>query len=358
MDVAPTCLPHEGCYAFTTSRGHHVVRTMMIATCVVGTLSGLTNAISAQTRGSAMGEGLDVGAHEIVANGVRLWYEVAGNRASDLPPVVFLHGGPGQGSHHFAALAGPSLEPSLRMVYLDQRGSGRSERPWTGDYAIPTLVDDLEALRVALGVPEIAIIAHSFGGLLALEYAATYPSSVSSMVIVAGLWDMVIQCRLRLETLASRRPEAYARVRGDTLRDDGSRRSDCDLEFMAFDSEAERQAYNNAVMFPDSIVRLDMERVESSSGLRNTGEIGRALFSGGLLNYRFTDHTRVQSPVLVVAGERDGAARSAGLRELARRLPEGQFLEYEDGGHFVYLDRPKRFAKDVIDFFSMVVDNE
>src|SRR6266568_3652802 len=70
--------------------------------------------------------GLRDGPHNVVINGVRLWYRVAGASAAGVPPVVFLHGGPGQGSYHFAALAGPYLERSLRLVYFDQRGSGRS----------------------------------------------------------------------------------------------------------------------------------------------------------------------------------------------------------------------------------------
>src|SRR5207245_7353607 len=100
--------------------------------------------------------------------------------------------GPGQGSYHFAALVGPSLEHSLRMVYFDQRGSGTSERPWTGEYSMATLVEDIEGLRRELGVPQIALIGHSFGGALALEYAATYPARVARLVIVSGLWSMSV----------------------------------------------------------------------------------------------------------------------------------------------------------------------
>ena len=55
-------------------------------------------------------------------------------------------------------------------------------------------------------------------------------------------------------------------------------------------------------------------------------------------------------PVLVVAGRHDGAARPEGLRELAGRLPNARFVEYEGSGHFVYLDEGDRFARDVIAF--------
>ncbi|HEX8693201.1 MAG TPA: alpha/beta hydrolase [Longimicrobium sp.] len=296
--------------------------------------------------------GLRPGPHEVVRDGVRLWYRVAGEAPAGMPPVVFLHGGPGQGSAHFDALVGPRMERSLRMVYFDQRGSGHSDRPASGDYAIATLVEDVEALRRALGVPRIALVGHSFGGLLALEYAAKYPERVSHLVFAAGLWDTPFQCRLRLQRLAEMRPAAYARVRADTLERDGARRSDCELEFRAFESGEEREAFNTELMFPDPSVPARMDSVNAARGVRNTGEMSRALFAAGLLRYRFTAFDRLAMPVLVIAGGHDGAAGPAGQRELARRLPNARFVEYENSGHFVYLDEPDRFARDVARFVS------
>lgn len=76
------------------------------------------------------------------------------------------------------------------MVYLDQRGSGRSERPWTGEYSMEMLVKDVEGLRQALGAEQIALIGHSFGTMLALEYAAEYPEHVSRVVLAATVPDI------------------------------------------------------------------------------------------------------------------------------------------------------------------------
>jgi pimeloyl-ACP methyl ester carboxylesterase len=139
--------------------------------------------------------------------------------------VVFLYGGSGQGSEHFEALGGRFLERELRIVYFDQRGSGLSERPVNGDYAIATMVDDIEALRRDFGTPKIVVMGHSFGAVLALEYAAKYPTTTSQVIIVAGVWDLHVQCPLRLARFAQLRPDVYARVHNDTLAPDGSRRN-------------------------------------------------------------------------------------------------------------------------------------
>ncbi len=287
-------------------------------------------------------------AQQVVRDGVRMWYRVAGNGRSGAPPVVFLHGGPGQGSAHFEVLAGPHVEPRVRTVYFDQRGSGRSDRPAGNDYAIATLVEDVEALRAALGVPRIVPMGHSFGGLLALEYAARYPERTAGVVFVAGVWDVPLQCRLRMRTLQQLRPEAYERARADTLAPDGTRRSGCSVEGRGFRSGQEREAYNVQAMYRDPTMAARLDSVGAAHGTRNTGEMGRALFgSGELMSYRLGDPARVAVPVLVVAGRHDGAARPEGLRELARVLPNARYLEYEGSGHFVYLDEPERFARDL-----------
>lgn len=205
--------------------------------------------------------------------------------------------------------------------------------PADGWGQIPLMVEDIEQLRQSLRVPQIALIGQSFGGTLALEYAARYPEHVSRLVFVAGLWDTPLQCRLRLKTLAERRPDGYRRVRADTLRPDGTRISGCELEMRGAGGGRAWDEYSSEAMYPDSSVRTRIEAVEAAHGYRNTGEAGGALFRGGLLGYRFTNLERLTMPVLIIAGGRDGAARPEGLRELADRLPHATFLEYERSGH-------------------------
>lgn len=290
--------------------------------------------------------GLREGPHQVVINDVRLWYRVAGRAADTIPPVVFLHGGPGQGSYHFAALGGPYLERSLRMVYFDQRGSGKSERPWTGEYAMATLVEDIEGLRRELGVSQMVLIGHSFGATLALEYAAAYPTRVSGLVFVAGLWNVPLQGRYRCERTRALYPAlARAADSAATGRDD-----QCDWFWKL--PGPQREAINNALMFPDSTVRLRLDSTVAASGLPNTGQLSAALFKAGILQYQFTSHERLAMPVLVIAGRHDGASVPAGLRDLTQRLPNARFVEYERSGHFVYLDQPGQFARDVTMFVT------
>jgi len=292
--------------------------------------------------------GLDSGAHEATINGVRLWYRVAGNSSSMRAPVLFLHGGPGYNSYSFSVLEGPRLEPALRMVYLDQRGSGRSERPASGDYSMATLVADIEALRLALGVERVNIIGHSFGTILALEYAAAHPERVAHLVIVSGTGDFPLTCHFRYEHLIALHPEVATAAATAAKQ---SPTGECEAEFRTLRGPT-YEAFANAIMFPDSARRQLQDSIDAASGLTNTGEMQRAVFANGLLTYHFTGAPRLTMPVLVMAGGRDGADGPEPSRALAKSIVGSRLLVYENAGHFVYLDEPERFARDVIAFIS------
>jgi proline iminopeptidase len=288
--------------------------------------------------------GLAPGPHTVVMDGVRFWYCVGGTATGSQAPVVFIHGGPGEGSQHFAALTGPSLESALQLVYFDQRGSGRSERPWTGDYALSTLVEDIDRLRERLGVDQISLIAHSFGGLLALEYAAAHPERVERMVLISALSDVAATTRSACTRLAALDTAAYARATAHPL--PGGL---CN-PFAAY-SGAAREAYDRAAMFPDSAVAEAVTAADRRGGLRNTGEMSRALFSRpDLFSIRFTGYDRIRAPVLVVAGREDYQIGLEPQEALADSLPNGRLLIIEHGGHFPHLDAPERFASAVIAF--------
>lgn len=284
---------------------------------------------------------LSPGAHQAVINDVRLWYRVAGREEGT--PVVFLHGGPGQGSQTFARFAGPALERDLRMVYLDQRGSGRSERPWDDAYSLELLVDDLERLRQAWGVERIALVGHSFGTILALEYAAAYPDRVERMVLVAAAPDLPAAMDLQCVRLQRLEPETYERA--VAARPEGSR-ARCN-PFVA------DRSFIDAAMFPEAETRRLVEESDAVDGLRNTGQIGGVLFgAGGLMDYRFSQHARLTMPVLVIAGLADFQTVVEPQRDLVAALPDASIVEYPGRGHFMFVEAPDRFAADARAFLA------
>ncbi len=101
-------------------------------------------------------------------------------------PVVFLSGGPGDSSRYLRDVAMPLCD-QFTCVLLDQRGTGASrlevQNPVT--LHVERFVEDLEALRVHLGLERLALIGHSWGANLALIYAARHAKCASSVALIA-----------------------------------------------------------------------------------------------------------------------------------------------------------------------------
>src|SRR5690242_3777863 len=100
---------------------------------------------------------------------------------AEAPPVLFIHGGPGAGSYDFMTFQGERLAGSFRLIGVDQRGVQQSD-PLTGAVGELDLVADYEALREQLGIAQWSVIGHSYGGRIALRYAATHPEAISKIV--------------------------------------------------------------------------------------------------------------------------------------------------------------------------------
>ena len=110
----------------------------------------------------------------------QMYYEECGNKNGS--PVVFLHGGPGSGCN---ATQRRFFDPThYRIILLDQRGCGRSTpQGETNNNTTDNLVDDIEQLRLHLGIAKWHVFGGSWGSTLALAYAIKYPQKVISLVL-------------------------------------------------------------------------------------------------------------------------------------------------------------------------------
>lgn len=132
---------------------------------------------------------LSVSAQERIiktSDGVDLYVKVAGEGI----PCLYLHGGPGSGSYWAEKFAGDMLGKHLQMIYLDQRGVGRSGSPASGDFSTNRMIKDFEEVRSALKIDKWLTMGHSFGGILQMQYSQRYPQSIQGM--------LMINCTLKL----------------------------------------------------------------------------------------------------------------------------------------------------------------
>ena len=114
------------------------------------------------------------------SDSVKLYVRVAGEGK----PCLFIHGGPGSWTKYYYALGGNVTEKDMTMIYLDQRGSGRSGGDSKTDYSLARMVKDFEELRAYLGYDKWILMPHSFGGTMATEYAYQHPKRIAATIYV------------------------------------------------------------------------------------------------------------------------------------------------------------------------------
>ncbi len=98
-------------------------------------------------------------------------------------PLVIVHGGPGASHDYFLPYLLP-LARHNRLVFIDERGSGRSEKlEDVSKYTVEAMVEDVEAVRIALGLGKINLLGHSYGGVVAQAYAFAYQANLAHLVL-------------------------------------------------------------------------------------------------------------------------------------------------------------------------------
>ncbi len=120
------------------------------------------------------------------SDSVSLFVKVKGNG----PACLYIHGGPGSGSNWMEVFMGDSLEKQFQMIYLDQRGVGRSSSPADKNYSTQRMLQDFEEVRAELGIKEWLTIGHSFGGILQMAYVKSYPKAIKGLMFINCTLDM------------------------------------------------------------------------------------------------------------------------------------------------------------------------
>lgn len=301
-------------------------------------------------------EPLPAGIYEAHLNGADLYFEVVGE-ATATAPLVYLHGGPGYNSFSFRELLGERLEDlGRRVVYLDQRGCGRSgaledteQAKAAGDadtLDLDTLVADVEELRDFLGAEQIVPLGHGFGALIALEYARRYPTRTSRAVVV-NPWVHFPALALTLLREASALAGAEfedpaGKVRAQTP--EGQHPPIGAARIEAAFARINARDLLSALQFVDPQSRMRLEFLDVESQLLGGAEMQQALVNQGLWEFEYPAFMAdIRRPVFVIAGVHDRTSypeQTDWVVDLA-----GGDLTVLDTGHYPWLDDEDAFVE-------------
>ncbi len=266
----------------------------------------------------------------ITVNDTRLFFDVvgsglepAGRTMRKKPTLILLHGGPGA-DHSIYRPVFDQLSDIVQVVYLDHRGQGRSDPSSPEHWTLAQWADDLRSFCDALEIEAPVVFGHSFGGMVALAYAARHPRHPGKLVL-SGTY-----ARQDLAQIAQR----FEDVGGDAARDAAEK-------FWTTPSAETQRTYDRAA------VRYYMRRPPEGTDLESVfrmierPEVGHHFAADEMQRFDLRPYLgRITCPTLVLGGDLDPVCPIEGLEEIANGIPDDlvRFERFSQCSHIFWED--------------------
>jgi proline iminopeptidase len=276
---------------------------------------------------------------KLQTNGTELFFDVVGSEldASSVfrqkPTMIILHGGPGFDHTYLRPWLDPVSEVA-QLVYVDQRGCGRSQRHSHEYYQLGIMADDIVQLCKALAVDRPIVLGQSFGGFVVLSIAQRHPDFASGIVLfdTSPAWTGGYD----LDALEQLVGGEYGRE----LREVANRESTgqaTEAEIKRFEKEI-MPFYWHQGFKPEYIDEL------YNNPLVNM-DIATYMMGSLSKEYDLRPHlAEMQTPALILQGRYDWVTPLAGALEMAEKLPHAQLHIFENSGHMVFMEEPEELV--------------
>jgi len=264
-------------------------------------------------------------------------------------PLLLLHGGPGSTHDYFLPHVLP-LARSRQLVFIDERGSGQSQRlDDHGQYNLEAMSADVEAVRVALGLGQVDLLGHSFGGILAQAVAVRYPDSIRRLVL-ASTGSSAARVNADFKTIKdSLDKDLRARIEALEARGiigpDGAQLPE--YRQLADQAEAPYSYFVRPPAWSESGESLGWDVLNQMWGAKSDFHI-----DGNLEGFDFTPELRkLKIPALVIYGDHDMVS-DATAEESHRALSGSLLVEIPRSAHMTMVDQNTAFNDAVARFLA------
>jgi pimeloyl-ACP methyl ester carboxylesterase len=251
-------------------------------------------------------------------------------------PLVVLHGGPGLDHTHFRPWLDPLAE-DFRVLYVDERGQGRSERVDPATLSLEVFARDVDLLAEALGLDRFALLGHSFGAIITTWHAVNVGTAAAYVISGGGdsSENLMADVNASLEAMG----EAGKPI-------------------------AESWEWEQTVQTPEECAEL--LRIQApfhfhgppTTDFADTVYVPEVLRHFAVAGYGDFDYTpdlgRVSKPTLVLVGEHDRVTTPRAARVLPEGIPRSEYVELPDAGHMSMVEAQEAYLAAVRDFLRRV----
>jgi proline iminopeptidase len=296
-----------------------------------------------------------------VESDIKLFHFSSGNGEN----ILVIHGGPGA-PFHKPMIGLQGLEGSYKFNYYDQRGAGRSSRPFDKfsenfynnmtklerKLGIGAQIADIERIRKILGEDKLTIIGHSFGAFLATLYACEFPENVKALILVAPATTLI---------LPNEEDNFYGKIRNllpENMKNeyDEFQKKYFDFKGIFSNSESDMVAMNSEFgkyYLTASKIDFSLIKTKGEPSLIGGWMVQAMFFSMGKKHDYRDALKNIKSPTLVIHGGIDLQSEKSS-KVYSDLIPNSKFYVIKDAAHFVFNEKPEEFGKVVSDFLKSV----
>jgi pimeloyl-ACP methyl ester carboxylesterase len=270
--------------------------------------------------------------HVLDVGGLAFHYVTWGRDSA--PPVVLLHGLTGH-ARTWDALA-RDLSTDFRVIALDQRGHGDSDRAPGGDYRVATMASDVAGFADALGLARFSLVGLSMGGRVGIAYAGGHVARIERLCIVDIGPEIHLPGMERIRQMMAGSPE---RIESEEQAVEFIRRANPRMAEAGLRERVRhglRPRGDGGFEWKYDRALRDMMR---HGGRRETVDLWEPL-------------RRITAPALLVRGAESDVLSVEVARRMIDALPDGRLVEIEGAGHTVPADQPEAFSRAVRAFLD------
>ena len=288
------------------------------------------------------------------AHGVLIYYVAFGKGS----PLVIVHGGPGADHTYFLPYLLP-LARTHRLIFIDERGSGRSQRLQdTSQYTVENMVEDLEDVRQALKLGKISLLGHSYGGVLAQAYALKYQQNLTHLILNSTFPSTRQMNAVLAREKAQLPPDKLKHLK--ELEVAGLFGKGEAWEHGRYPAEYAALAWGPGYFpflygaRPDPTYDPQGQEMGTSWELYRVmwGEHGEFVIHGNLKSVEYVDQlSTIHVPTLIIAGNHDECDPSLSL-EMNAKIAGSQLVILPNSGHMNFVDQPELWEKAVEGFLG------
>jgi L-proline amide hydrolase len=276
--------------------------------------------------------------------GFQTWYREEGATEDGKLPVLCLHGGPGAAHDYLEPLFGLA-ETGRRTVLYDQVGCGKSATPPQAlDWTVELFVEEVDAVRDALGLERVHVFGNSWGGMLAMEYALTQPEGLASLVLASSPAS-IPQWVEETGKLRAQLPQVIQ----DTLTRHEEAGTIHDPEYVAACMVFYERHVCRVVPFPEYVNRTFDQIGEVYETMNGPSEFHVV---GTIRDWSVIDRLpEIQVPTLVVTGEHDEATPAIN-RTVSQGIPGAESVILDGCSHMAHVEQTEQYLALLDRFFS------